>query len=330
MVKLAIDLMGSDLGSKELLKGVREYLDKNGDVKVVVFGSQEELIDLKGHARVEIVNTTDIVPMEITPLSFLRLKDSSMQQAIKRCALDEDVKGVVSSGSTGGFVTGCQLILKNIKGVIRAGLTAPFPTIDSEKKTVVLDIGASNYNTGEELVCFARLGSLYSKYLFGNPNPSVYLLSNGTEKGKGLKETVEADEILSNENFSGYKGRCEAREVLDGKHDVIVTTGYAGNILLKSIEGTAKMMGASLKNVFKKNFLTKLAYLMVRKGLGRMSQNMDYKKLGGAILLGVNKVAVKSHGNSDAYAFFNALDVAYRMVQSGLIPAIKKEFENEG
>ena len=330
MIKLAIDLMGSDLGSQELIKAVKKILDKYYDLSLVVFGNKDELTKLKDNKRIEIVETSEVVPMEIAPLAFLRLKDSSMQQAIRRCASDDQVDGVVSAGSTGGFITGCQLILKNIKGVLRAGLTAPFPTIDSEKKTVILDIGASNYNTADELVCFAKLGSLYSKYIFNNCVPSVYLLSNGAEKGKGLKETIEADEIMTKDNFIGYKGRCEAREVLDGKHDVVVTTGYPGNILLKSIEGTAKMMGSSLRAIFKKNLISKIAYLLISKQMKQFSQNMDYKKLGGAILLGVNKVAVKAHGNSNAYAFFNAMDLAYRMVNSGLIPSIKKEFAHEG
>lgn len=330
MIKLAIDLMGSDLGSQELIKGVVKFLDKKDDVSLVVFGNKDELIKLKGYTRVEIVETSQVVPMEVAPLSFLRLKDSSMQQAIKRCASDDEVNGVVSAGSTGGFITGCQLILKNINGVLRSGLTAPFPTIDPDKKTVILDIGASNYNTADELVCFAKLGALYSKYIFNNSNPSIFLLSNGAEKGKGLKETIEADEIMTKDNFAGYKGRCEAREVLDGKHDLVITTGYPGNILLKSIEGTAKMMSSSLKAIFKKNLVSKLAYLLIRKDMKKFSQNMDYKKLGGAILLGVNKVAVKAHGNSNAYAFLNALELAYKMVKSNLIPSIKKEFSHEG
>ena len=328
-MKIAVDMMGSDLGPVELSSGVKTFLDKKQDVNLVLFGDASKLEDFKNNPRVEIVNTTEIVPMEVSPLEFLRMKDSSMIQALKRANMNQEIEGVVSAGSTGGFVTGATLILKNIPGVPRAGLTGPFPTKVKGKRTVILDIGASNHNTGEELVCFAKLGYLYSKLILENENPSVYLLSNGVEKGKGLEETTKADELLTNMNFHGYMGRCEAREVLDGEHDVIVTTGYPGNILLKTIEGTAKMMGSLLKQAFKKNLSTKMGYLLAKSGIQDMMKTMDSKELGGAMLLGVNKVAVKAHGNSNGYAFYNALNVAYKMISSGLIPAIKKEMEDE-
>lgn len=330
MIKIAVDVMGSDLGPSELLSGVRKFLQKREDASVVLFGDEESLSGWEEDPRVEIVGTSEVVPMEISPISFLRMKDSSMRRAVERAGQDEAIGGVISSGSTGGFVTACQLILKNIPGVVRSGLTSPFPTLDSNKKTVILDIGASNRNTGEELVGFAKLGSLYSKLVLGNAAPSVFLLSNGTEEGKGLEETVKADEILSEAKFPGYRGRCEAREVLDGKHDVVVTTGYPGNILLKSIEGTAKMMGVLLKKAFTKNLFSKLGYLLAKGGIKDMMKTVDSKELGGAMLLGVNKVAVKSHGNSNGYAFYNALDVAYRMISSNLVPAIREEFSHEG
>lgn len=330
MVKIAVDIMGSDMGCEELVKGCEMFLEKKPDASLVLFGDEEKLKSLISSDRVEIVNTTEVVPMEVSPMQFLRMKDSSMRQAITRAKEDDNIGGVVSSGSTGGFVTGCQLILKNIPGVIRSGLTGPFPTKKKGKKTVILDIGASNYNTGEELVCFAKLGYWYSKLVLGNENPSIYLLSNGTESGKGLKETIEADEALLKANFPGYKGRCEAREVLDGEHDVIVTTGYPGNILLKTIEGTAKMMGSLLKGAFTKNIFTKIGYLMSKSGIKEMMKMLDSKELGGAMLLGVSKVAVKAHGNSNGYAFYNALNVAYKMIESNLVQAIGKEFSNEG
>lgn len=330
MVKIAVDMMGSDLGPSELIKGVKSFLENREDASVVLFGNVDELKELSENSRVEIVNTTQVVPMEISPLEFLRMKDSSMRQAIARTASDETVSGVVSSGSTGGFITGCQLILKNIPGVVRSGLTSPFPTENPDKQAVILDIGASNYNTGEELVCFAKLGYLYAKHVLNYSDPKVYLLSNGTEKGKGLDETIKADEILTETAFQGYAGRCEARDALDGKHDVIVTTGYSGNILLKSMEGAARMMGHLMKKAFKKNLATKMGYLLCQSGIKDMMKIMDSKRLGGAMLLGVSKVAVKSHGNSNDYAFMNALDLAYRMSKSDFIPSIKKEFGNEG
>ena len=125
-MKIAVDMMGSDLGPVELSSGVKTFLDKKQDVNLVLFGDASKLEDFKDNPRVEIVNTTEIVPMEVSPLEFLRMKDSSMIQALKRANMDQEIEGVVSAGSTGGFVTGATLILKNIPGVPRAGLTGPF------------------------------------------------------------------------------------------------------------------------------------------------------------------------------------------------------------
>ncbi len=322
MVRLAIDMMGSDEGPMPLAKGLKAFLKENDDVEVVAFGAGKDLHPLLDGVRgASVVETSQVVPMEISPLGFLRLKDSSMYQAIKASA-GVGFSGVVTAGSTGGFVTGATLLIKNAPGVLRAGLAAPFVTAIRGKKTVILDIGASNQNTAEELVGFAKMGSLYAKNVLGVQTPRVYILSNGVEEGKGLAESVKAYRILKESSFPGFAGNCEARDALDGNKDVIVTPGYPGNILLKSIEGTAGMLGVLLKKAFTKNLFTKMGYLLAKPGLKGMKQTLDYRSTGGAILLGVNKVAVKAHGNSNDYAFYNALKVAYSMAVSSIVGKI--------
>lgn len=323
MIVLAVDLMGSDLGPEELCKGLRAFLKKTPDVSVLAYGDKDKLSeDLAGQDRVTIRPSEQVVPMEVSPMGFLRLKKSSMYLALQDAGKDPKIDGIVTSGSTGGFVIGNTLLVKNAPGVARAALAAPFITKVKGKNTVILDIGASNQNNSDELVEFAKMGAVYAKKIFGVPEPAIYLLSNGVEEGKGLKESVDAYHKL--EGFPGFKGNCEARDVLDGTKDVVVTTGYPGNILLKSIEGTAAMMTGMMKAAFQKNLWTKIGYLFARSGLKEMKEQMDYRKTGGAILLGINKVAVKAHGNSNAYAFENALNVAYRMCQSQIVSAISE------
>lgn len=326
MVRLAVDLMGSDLGPGELAKGLREFLEKHGDAEAVVFGKGDVLDSLlTGVDRVEKrAVDSDPVPMEVSPFAFLRqYRDSSMFLACDAAGKDEGIDGVVSSGSTGGFLTGCHTLVGRIKGVAREGLAAPFVTAEKGKQTLILDVGASNYCTAEELVCFARMGQVYARQVFGRKEPKVYLLSNGTEEGKGLKETVEAYFLLRDKPYFG--GLTEARDALDGTKDVIVTTGYPGNIFLKATEGTAQLVMGLMKKAFTRSLRTKIGYLLAKPGLKEMKSTMDYRSTGGAVLLGVKKVAVKAHGNSNAYAFYNALRVAYEMVQNGLVPAVERE-----
>lgn len=327
MVKLAIDLMGSDKGCLELIQGVKEFLQAHDDVEFVCFGKKEEiegpLSEVSSH--VSIVDCREVVPMECSPLQLLRLKDSSMVKAINTMK-EENLDGVVSAGSTGGFLTGATLILKNIEGVKRAGLCAPFPTAKTGKQATILDIGASNENTADDLVDFMKMGRLYSQLILGVDSPACYLLSNGAEEGKGPDEVKEAYKMLKEQDFPGFKGNIEARYVLDGERDVIIASGFAGNVFLKSSEGMANMMNNMMKKAFKRSLKSKIGYLLARKGFDEMRETMNYKKTGGAIFLGVNGVVVKAHGNSDAYSFRYAIEVAYKMATVHIVDKIKEVF----
>ena len=319
-MKIAVDTLGGDNGSKPIVEAINNFLSKNSDVKIVAYGKKEELAELEG--KCEIVDARNIVPMEAGPLDVLRMKDSSMYQAVYSAKDNPEVDAIISAGSTGGFLSAATLILKTIPGVNRAALVAPFPTMIKGKKTVILDIGASNENSPEELVQFATMGELYSRYIFDVEDPHVYLLSNGTEAGKGSPTSKQAYKLLADNPH--FKGNIEARDALHGEADVIVTDGFTGNIFLKSSEGMAKMMAGMMKNAFKRNLWAKLGYLHVRKGIKEMTETMDYKSTGGAMLLGVNGVVVKAHGNSDAYSFECALNVAKKLVDSEIVKKIKE------
>jgi len=321
-MKLIVDTLGSDLGSKEIKKAIISFLNKNKGCEIVAVGNKNELKELE--SRCEIVEADKIVPMEAGPLEVMRMKDSSMYTSIK---LISEGKGnaVISAGSTGGFLSASTLILKNVQNVKRAALVSPFPTKIKRKKVVILDIGANNENSPEELVQFSLMGAQYAKCVLGVENPKVYLLSNGTEEGKGSPEGKQAYKLLK-ENPQ-FCGNIEARDALNGDADVIVTDGFTGNVFLKSTEGVAKMMSNMIKSAFKRNLWSKLGYIHVRKGIKEMSETMDYKSTGGAILLGVNGVVVKAHGNSDAYAFECALNVAKKMCESEIVTKISKGLE---
>lgn len=326
MLKLAIDMMGSDLGPAELAAGVLDFLKNHDDVTLCCYGRKEALEpQLKSVPRVEIIDAREVVPMECSALKLLRLKDSSMVRAI-RDTKENGYDGVVSAGSTGGFLTAATLILKNIPGVERAGLCAPFVTAKKGKQVVILDIGANNENSAADLVGYARMGRLYAVNVLRESSPNCYLLSNGAEEGKGPDYVKEAYKLLTDEGFPGFSGNVEARDALDGQRDVVVAAGYPGNVFLKASEGIASMMNGMIKKAFKRSLRSKIGYLLAKKGFDEMKAAMDYKATGGAILLGVDGVVVKAHGNSDAYAFRHAVEVAYRMAESRIVEAIRSEF----
>ena len=325
-MKIAIDAMGGDNGSKPVVEAVKEFLKEYNDAELVVFGKKEELEEISSLCR--IVDAPEIVPMEAGALEVIRMKNSSMCKAITTMK-EEKFDAVVSAGSTGGFLSAATIILKLIPGVKRAALATAFPTKIKGKRVVVLDVGANNENNAEELLQFAYMGKAYQQALFKTENPKTYLLSNGNEAHKGSPLVKEAYNLLQSSNFDGFMGNMEARDVLNGDADILVADGFSGNVLLKGMEGIAKMFSNSIKSTFKKNLWTKLGYLHVRKGFKEFSEKMDYKSIGGAMLVGINGVVVKAHGNSDAYSFKSALKVAREMISYDVVNKIKESFNHE-
>ena len=325
MIKIVVDAMGGDLGPSIVVDAITKFLNDYKDVEITVAGKKEELEALNGKCR--ILDARDIVPMEAGALEVMRLKNSSMMVAIKTLK-DENLDAVVSCGSTGGFLSAATINLKMIPGIKRAALVAPFPTQIKGKKVVILDIGASNENSAEELAQFALMGRLYSQSVYGIEDPKTYLLSNGVEEGKGSPSGKDAYKLLKENKFPGFCGNIEARYALNGAADVVVADGFTGNIFLKSSEGIAKIMSSMIKSAFKRNLWTKLGYLHVKKGMKEMSDTLDYKNTGGAMLLGINGNVVKAHGSSDANAFYHALRVAKILAENDIVNKIKKGVEN--
>jgi glycerol-3-phosphate acyltransferase PlsX len=317
--------MGGDLGSSVIVEAINQFLLENNDVEITVAGKKEELTALEGKCR--ILDARDVVPMEAGALEVMRLKNSSMMVAIKTMK-EENLDAVVSCGSTGGFLSAATINLKMIPGVKRAALVAPFPTQIKGKNVVILDIGANNENSSEELVQFALMGKLYSQSVYGTEKPKVYLLSNGVEEGKGSPVVKQAYKLLKDSKFEGFEGNVEARYALNGEADVVVADGFTGNVFLKASEGIAKMMSGMIKKAFKRNLWSKIGYLHVRKGMKEMTETMDYKSTGGAMLLGINGNVVKAHGSSDARSFYHALRVAKKLAENDVVNKIKKGIEN--
>lgn len=321
-MKIAVDTLGTDGGSAEIIQGIKDFLKEYKDVEIIAYGKKEELATLEGLCQ--IVDAPEVVPMEAGPLEVMHLKNSSMTRALKDYR-KEGYDAIVSCGSTGGFLSAATINLKLIPGVKRAALVTGFPTFKKGKFTVVLDIGASNENSPEELYQFALMGQTYARVVLNEKDPNVYLLSNGTEDHKGSPNTQATNKYFRENNLKNFMGNREARDVLDGTVDVLVADGFTGNVFLKSTEGTAKGMAGLMKKAFKRNIFSMIGYLFARKGVKEIGETMDYKAVGGAMFIGINGVVIKGHGNSDAYAAKNAIKVAYLSVKEKLLERIKED-----
>ncbi len=325
-MKFVIDMMGGDNGLKATIPSMQEFIKKYSDVEYFLVGDINKLSEFNNLKNVHLVASETVLPMDADPLTALKETTSSLMISIKTF-LENKCDALISAGSTGALLSASIFKIKRLPNITRPCLITSFPTVKSNKKFVVCDLGANAANTKEELNQFAIMGSLYYSIIYDEKNPRVYLLNNGTEEEKGNDLTKEAHALLSSNNSINFKGNIEAREPLFGDVDVLVTDGFTGNVFLKSVEGTAKAMSSMIKEAFKKNIFTMIGYLFSKSGINGIKNKMDYKNVGGALLLGVNGVVIKAHGSSDARSFSSALLNAYKLTKVDIVNKIKKELE---
>ena len=275
-------------------------------------------------ANVTIVPTTETVEMCDDPSTvFRRKKDTSMGVGLTMLREGEG-DALVSAGSTGALLTGATLITKRIRGIRRAAMAPVIPTTTGS--AVLIDCGANAECTPEYLLQFAYLGNFYAKRVLGVAEPRVGLLNIGSEDSKGTALQKETLALLKKADADGHLrfiGNIEAKEAIKGGCDGIVCDGFSGNVLLKTMEGVGSFAGTALKNIFKKNLLTKLAAAMVLPGLNDFKARLDPNKVGGTAFIGIAKPVIKAHGGSNAEAVENAVGQAAAFARSGLIADIE-------
>ncbi len=314
-MKIILDAMGGDLAPQAPVMGAVQAVKEFG-AQITLVGREEEIrkalqengIDTLP-AGLEIRHADDVVDMHDDPAAVIhKRKGSSMVVGLKMLAEGEG-DAFVSAGSTGALLSGATLIVKRVKGIRRAAMGPAMPN-KKGGKTVILDCGANAECTPEFLLQFGLVGYLYAKKYFGVENPKVGLLNIGTEDSKGTPLQKEAYALLqqaSDEGLINFVGNVEARDVPLGAVDVIVCDGFSGNVLLKTIEGTAMFMGSLMKRMFKKNIFTMIGYVFSKSGVKDLVKMLDYREIGGTQFLGIRKPVIKAHGASDALAFRNAV-----------------------
>ncbi|MCI6229234.1 MAG: phosphate acyltransferase PlsX [Clostridiales bacterium] len=317
-MKIILDAMGGDNAPEAPVLGALDAVKTYG-ADIILVGRGEEILEvLKKNGLdnlpegIEIAHADDVVDMHDDPGTLIhKRKNSSMVVGLKMLA---DGKGdaFVSAGSTGALLTGATLLVKRVRGIRRAAMAPAMPT-KAGTKVIICDCGANAECTPEFLLQFGLVASAYSKYTLGVENPRVGLLNIGAEDSKGTQLQKDAYVLLKDAADKGllnFTGNVEARDVPLGAVDVVVCDGFSGNVLIKSIEGTAMFMGSMLKRMFKKNLGSKLGYLLCRSGVKDLTKLLDYREIGGTQFLGIKKPVIKAHGSSDALAFRNAVKQA--------------------
>ena len=315
-MKIILDAMGGDHAPEAPVLGALQAA-KDFGAQIILVGRGEEILGVMKKNGidtlpdgVEIANADDVVDMHDDPAKVIqKRKNSSMVIGLKLLA-DGMGDAFISAGSTGALLTGATLLVKRVKGIRRAAMGPELPN-KAGGRTVLLDCGANAECTPEFLLQFGLIGSLHAKKSLGIENPRVGLLNIGTEDSKGTPLQKEAYGLLTDAASKGllnFIGNIEARDVLLGEVDVVVCDGFSGNVLLKSIEGTAYFMGSLMKHkIFKRNIFSMLGYLFCKKGVKEVFGMMDYREIGGTQFLGIKKPVIKAHGSSDVRAFRNAV-----------------------
>src|SRR5450755_1239282 len=329
--RIALDAMGGDHGASVVLPGADISLTRHPDSEFLLFGDRavvEHLLDglprLKAKSR--LVHTEVSIRMDDKPSQALRYgrNKSSMWLAID-AVKKREAHVVVSAGNTGALMAMSRFNLKMIEGIERPALAGLWPTLKGE--SVVLDVGASIGADENHLINLAAMGSAMARVLFDIERPTVGLLNIGVEEVKGLEQVREAGRLLREGHFPhfDYVGFVEGDDIGKGMVDVVVTEGFAGNIALKTAEGTARQFAVYLRAAMSRTLLARIGYLFARSAFNRLREKLDPRRVNGGVFLGLQGIVIKSHGGTDAEGFAAAIEIGYSMARNGLLEKINHD-----
>lgn len=324
MTTLAVDCMGGDHGPRVTLAACRQFLENHSEARLLLVGSPEALAGFN-HSRARIIHASEVVTMDdAVEVALRRKKDSSMRVAIQQVK-DGQALAVVSAGNTGALMALARYLLKTMEGIDRPAIAYPMPNAKGGV-TTVLDLGANVDCTQHHLLQFAVMGSALVSALSNDENPSVGLLNIGEEIIKGSEVIKKAGELLRSAANAGdlnFYGNVEGNDIFKGTVDIVVCDGFVGNVLLKTSEGLASMIGGFLKEEFSRNALTKLAAIVAYPVLTSFKNRVDHRRYNGAAFLGLRGLVFKSHGSADEVAFGQALNRAYDAARNQLLDRVQ-------
>ncbi|MBA5776289.1 phosphate acyltransferase PlsX [Stappia sp. F7233] len=330
-IKISLDAMGGDRGAEVVIPGAALALNRRPDTHFLIYGNEATVLPLLDRypalKAASTVHHCDIaVAMDAKPSQALRQGRwrSSMWRSLEAVKSGEaDV--AVSAGNTGALMAMSKFCLRTMANIERPAIAAIWPTLRGE--SIVLDVGATIGADAQQLIDFSILGGAMARALFGIERPTVGLLNIGVEEVKGLEEVRTAGKLLREAGLPSldYAGFVEGDDLGKGTVDVVVTEGFAGNIALKTAEGTAKQIGSYLRSSMNRTWLARLGYLLAKSAFDRLREKMDPRKANGGVFLGLNGIVIKSHGGTDAEGFAAAVELAYGMTRNNLLNKIAQD-----
>ena len=332
-ITIAIDAMGGDNSPYKCLKGAEIFTNKIHNIKLILLGDRniiEQNIE-KNKIQIsnyEIIHLTNNIKNDDTANTILRnRKDSSIYRGLE-IVKNNQLSGFVSSGNTAAIMILSRLILGMIKGIDRPAICSLIP--NKKGYSIMLDLGANVSSDANDLFQFSLMGYCYHSILKKNIDPKIGIINIGTENNKGKEFLQEASEMI-NKSFlkKFFIGFIEPNKMTSGECDIIITDGYTGNIILKTAEGMSKYITGSLKNVFIKSLMNKIAYSILKNDLNNFKDKINPAKYDGAMLLGVNGVSIKSHGYSSPFAFSCAIERCYEFIKNELNKKISKQINEQ-
>ncbi|MCA9766137.1 MAG: phosphate acyltransferase PlsX [Carnobacterium sp.] len=329
-MKIAVDAMGGDNAPKAIVEGVVLAANEFKDMEFILYGREEAIKPyLSNEPNIRIVHTDEKIESEDDPIRSIRRKKNASMVLAAQAVKNKEADALFSAGNTGALLTAGLLIIGRIKGIDRPGLLVTLPVItNSEKGFNLMDVGANADSKPENIHQYAILGSEYAKLVQGIKKPTVGLLNNGTEENKGNDLTKRAYQLLKDEPMIHFIGNVEARDILSGVADVVVTDGFTGNAVLKTIEGTAMSMMQLLKSaVYDNGTKAKLGGLLLKDSLSEMKDVLDYSKHGGSVLFGIKAPVVKTHGSTEKEAVYFTIKQIHEMLASKVIDDLVTHFE---
>jgi len=323
---LSLDVMSGENDPDASILGALDLLSSREDIKLILVGDSESIKNKITNAdqnRIEIIHTDEIIEMDDSPLDALRKKKNSSMRVAIDLVRDKKAQACISSGNTGALLAISKNSLKTIPTIDRPALMTSIPT--KIGFVYILDLGANTLCSAEQLTQFALMGSTAAKEIKNIDKPRVGLLNIGQEEIKGNESIRDASLLISKTSLN-YIGFIEPTNIVEDIADVIVTDGFTGNIVIKTMEGTVNLVSDYIREAFGYNFYNKLIGLMAKPVLRRFKTRLDPRHYNGALLLGLNGIVVKSHGGTDSYGFHHALLTAVDEIEKDIVSKLKATF----
>ncbi len=331
MYKIAVDAMGGDYAPKEQILGAQMAIEKIPDIEIILYGDKDVIEPLlKNKERITIVHAPFVIPMgEKNPIYAIKAnkETSSMARALASLR-KEEADAVVSSGATQALIAGAHILVRRMKGFKRTAIAPVLPSVSGKPK-ILLDAGGNLSIKPEYMLQQALFAKIYAQEIFGIEDPVVGLINIGTEPGKGRELDNEVFKLFSETDLFKFYGNIEPKVILDPPCDIMISDGFTANIVMKTVEGTAKGMGKILKKELTSSFLGKIGALLAKKNLNSFKKAISAEEIGGAVIYGLYKPVVKAQGSSKAFGFYNGIRQAANICRTGVFEKMREHLEVE-